>query len=251
MASIIFSTRFAEKIPRAGDIVSFRFGRPDDYRYTAGQWHVVTIPATPEPLTHHFTHSSSPTEPYLEFTTRMRGTEFKNALAALAPGTLVQMEGPYGTFTLDAAMSDGAAAAIRGAQESRRRPLVFITGGIGITPVRSILRWQMDSGVAWPAVLLYTNSGEDAIAFREELDTMAEALPDLKVVYVVSRPSPAWIGRQGHIDAGMLAEELDDIAAPLYYVSGPPSMVQSLRDILVGQGVDRESIKTERFEGYE
>ncbi len=251
MASTIFETRFAKKIPRVGDIVSFRFERPDDYHYTAGQWHVVTIPATPEPLTHHFTHSSSPTEPYLEFTTRMRGTEFKNALDALAPGTLVEMEGPFGMFTLDTAMSVGAGKAPTGAPEGHRRPLVFITGGIGITPVRSILRWQADSGMAWPAVLLYANSGEDTIAFREELDAMTEMLPSLRVVYVVSRPSPAWIGREGHIDAVMLAEELDDIAAPMYYVSGPPSMVQSLRDILISQGVDRNSIKTESFEGYE
>ena len=242
MTSTVFATRLMEKIPRAGDIVSFRFERPEGYQYLAGQWHVVTIPVSPEPLTHHFTHSSSPTEPFLEFTTRMRGTQFKNALDSLPLGVQVEMEGPFGSFTLATASATAT---------GDRRPLVFITGGIGITPVRSILRWQVDTGSALPEVLLYANSSENAIAFRDELDGMAATLPDIRVVHIVSRPSPAWIGRQGHVDAEMLADELGDVASHMYYVSGPPPMVLALRDTLVAHGVDRGSVKTELFEGYQ
>ena len=251
MTSTIFETRLTHKIPRVGDIVSFRFSRPDRYEYAAGQWHVVTIPADPEPLTHHFTHSSSPTEPHLEFTTRLRGTAFKNRLDALPLGTAVEMEGPFGSFTMDAAtplnpVSTGGATVGGGP-----RQLVFITGGIGITPVRSILRWQADTGVAPPTLLIYANSSEQTIAFRDEIDHVAETLPDFRAVYVVSRPSPAWIGRTGHIDAVLLAEELNGFAAATYYVSGPPSMVQAIRETLLSRGVDRGCIKTELFEGYD
>ena len=81
---------------------------------------------------HHFSLSSSPFDPLLEFTTRLRGTEFKNALAALQPGSELELEGPYGTFVLPA---DAGKVA-------------FLAGGIGVTCVRSILRWL---GHTWPA----------------------------------------------------------------------------------------------------
>jgi NAD(P)H-flavin reductase len=70
-------------------------------------------------------------------------------------------------------------------------------------------------------------------------------------VYVVSRPSPTRIGRTGHIDADLLAEELNGLAAATYYVSGPPSMVQAIRETLLSRGVDRNCIKTELFGGYD
>ncbi len=123
-----FPSRLVEKIPRVADIVSFRFERPPGYEYLAGQWFIVTFSGPLGPYTHHFSHSNSPLEPELEFTTRLRGSEFKNALDTLAPGAEVELEGPYGAFTLPGGLERVA----------------FIAGGIGITCVRSILRWLAD-----------------------------------------------------------------------------------------------------------
>ena len=281
-----YVARLVEKEPRVEDIVSFRFERPDGYRYQAGQWLVITLPdsaaaESPPPgsasdwdmaHTHHFSHSSSPLDPLLEFTTRLRGTEFKNALATLQPGSEVEFEGPYGSFVLP---EDAGKVA-------------FLAGGIGVTCVRSILRWL---GQTWPAsdggggdggsggdgtpggrsgtpidspglpgrpparldriVLLLANSTEQGIAFHKELDDLAERLPPLRVVHVLSRAAEEWRGRRGHIDERLLSAELGDPEGWDFYLSGPPSMVRSMGDLLKAWGADPAAMRMERFEGYE
>lgn len=231
-----------EKIPRVADIVTFRFERPPGYEYRAGQWFVITFPGPTEPYEHHFSHSSSPSEPFLEFTTRLRGSEFKNALDALPLGAEVKVEGPYGAFVL---------------REGLER-VVFIAGGIGITCARSILRWLSD-GVQPPApvsktrqiVLLFANRSEDGIPFREELAQMEAVLPGLRVVHVLSHAGAGRPGYRGHIDEEILRRELPDPHRWAYYLSGPPSFDQAMRELLVGLGIGPGSINMERFEGYE
>jgi len=196
-----FKTPLLEKIPRVADVVSFRFERPAGHEYQAGQWFNITFTAPGEarqaadPYVHHFSYSSSPTEPWLEFTTRLRGSEFKNALDGLPLGSEVEWEGPYGGFTLPAEL----------------KRVAFLTGGIGITCVRSILRWVADAtaGVAptsatgalrpgLPSVeeitLLFANRSEDGIPFFAELQQLERSLPALRVVNVISQPDEGWRG---------------------------------------------------------
>jgi ferredoxin-NADP reductase len=196
-----FGTKLLEKLPRVADIVSFRFKRPEAYTFQPGQWFVVTFPSSDpqEPWEHHFSHSDAPSEPWLEFTTRMRGSDFKNALDALPVGSPVQLEGPFGTFVLP--------------PDAER--VAFLAGGIGITCVRSILRWLCDTcGTnAVPAdpprtppqeiVLFFANHSEYLIPFKEELDEIARDLPELRLVHVISQPGglagvPGPSGRKGH-----------------------------------------------------
>jgi glycine betaine catabolism B len=235
-----FSSKLLEKIPRVGDIVSFRFERPQGYEYQAGQWFVITFShSSGEPYTHHFSHSNSPTEPVFEFTTRLRGSEFKNALDALPLGAEVELEGPYGSFTLPAEVERVA----------------FITGGIGITCVRSILRRLADTStpirIPREIVLLFANSSEDGIPFREELEELETVLPGLRVVHVLSRAGEGWGGYRGHIDERILGAEVPDPRSWLYYLSGPPSLGQAMRELLLGWGIENGAITVERFEGYE
>jgi glycine betaine catabolism B len=253
------TTELEEKIPRVGDITTFKFKKPDGYRFAAGQWTSITIPGPEKPLGHHFTLSSSPTEHHLAITTRLRGTEFKNALDALSPGTEVEMEGPYGSFTLT-----DERVAMDPESPLPARALAFITGGIGITAPRSILRYLADSiavarsgparppaFVGAPIRLLYANHSETEIAFADELEEMRLVLRQLTVVHVLSQPSPAWTGITGHIDADLICRELGDLSTWLYFLSGPPSLVASLRDALLSVGVADADIKAERYMGYE
>jgi len=174
--SMTFSTRLVDRIPRVEGVKTFRFERIKQYVFTAGQWFVLTIPEGDGYLTKHFTHSSSPTEGYLDFTTRLTGSQYKNALDALPVGTEVEIEGPFGEFTL------------RG--EAKR--VAFITGGIGVTPIRSILRLMADTGDHREVALLYGNKDYDSIAFRLELESFSAQLPNLKVAHVLSDPQPDW-----------------------------------------------------------
>jgi ferredoxin-NADP reductase len=256
-----FKTHLLEKIPRTGDIVSFSFERPLDHEYQAGQWFVMTFPGLAgapregAQYVHHFSYSSSPTEPRIEFTTRLRGSEFKNALDRLSVGAEVEWEGPFGGFTL----------------APRARRVAFLTGGIGITCVRSILRWLADTtapaGAAATAgvtgrerplapvledvTLLFANRCEDTIPFRDELRELENSLPALRVVNVISQSGEGWAGYSGHIDPGVLTKELPEPQTWAYYLSGPPSLVQTMQQLLVGWGIGTEAMKSERFEGYE
>jgi glycine betaine catabolism B len=250
-----YGSRLVEKMPRVADIASFRFERPEAYRFQAGQWFVITFPGQdPEkPWEHHFSHSDSPTEPWLEFTTRLRGSDFKNALDALPPGAQVQIEGPYGAFTMPPDVERAA----------------FLAGGIGITCARSILRWVCDTctpaatkveGTVGPAdrseialrdiILFFANRSEDAIPFADELTGFTESIPGFRMVHVLSRPGEAWRGYRGHLDRSILEVELADFREWHFFVSGPPSFDLAMQDVLVKWGVDAGRIKMERFEGY-
>ena len=250
-----YSSKLIEKIPRVGDIVSFRFKRPESYRFRAGQWFVVAFPSADpgEPWEHHFSHSDAPSDPWLEFTTRLRGSDFKNALDALPIGASVQLEGPYGAFVLPPDVERAA----------------FLAGGIGVTCVRSILRWvaAMRAGAeaaagttpgaraeAPPApreiVLFFANHSEDAIPFADELEALAGTLPGFRVVHVLSQPGNEWQGYRGHLDQNVLARELTGPADWHYFVSGPPAFDKAMQEVLLAWGIDAGRIEEERFDGY-
>lgn len=201
---------------------------------------MVTFPGPLEPYTHHFSHSNSPSEPELEFTTRMRGSEFKNALEAVPLGAEVELEGPYGAFTLP----------------DDPKQVVFIAGGIGITCARSILRWLSDrqnasEGIPQSIVLIFANRSEDSIPFRAELEQLEDKLTGFRVVHVISQPREGWRGYRGHIDRAVLERELPWPTSWAYYLSGPPSFVRSMQEELTAWGIESGSIKAEGFEGYE
>lgn len=188
----------------------------------------------------------------LEFTTRLRGSEFKNALDRLPLSAEVQWEGPYGSFVFPLDV----------------KKLAFVTGGIGITCVRSMLRWLADisrerregrsgGGLsdARPAieqiVLLFANRSDEAIPFHQELTALEDQLPELRVVHVISHPGESWQGYTGHIDEKILTRELVSPGEWRFYVSGPPSMVKGMDELLRAWGASPDSINVERYDGYE
>ncbi|MCL5736967.1 MAG: hypothetical protein M1274_15590 [Actinobacteria bacterium] len=239
MTATVYKSRLIEKIPRVADIVTFRFERPAGYEYRAGQWfNIDFIGPEGQPLNHHFSHSSSPTEPWLEFTTRLRDSEFKRVLRELPIGTEVDLEAPFGSFVL-----------VPGED-----PVAFLAGGIGITCVRSILRDCGDEPSRAgnrSMTLLFANRSEDAIPFRDELVEIETKVPGLRVVHVLSRAGDGWSGRRGHIDEDLVESELPKASQWRYYVSGPPSFVGAMREMLAGHGIDPNRVTMERFEGYE
>jgi ferredoxin-NADP reductase len=239
MVQPAFQSRLLEKVPQVADIVTFRLERPQDYEYQAGQWFVVSFSDAAGMREHHFTLSSSPHEPVLEFTTRLRGTEFKNALDALPIGTKVGLEGPYGAFTLP--------------EEAAR--VVLIAGGIGITAPRSMLRWVAAQGRAARVgvrsiVLLFANRFEHRIPFRDELRRLEAQVSGLRVIHVLSQPGEGWRGYRGHIDREILVRELVDPEDWACLVSGPPAFGEAVRGELVAWGAQPSSIKVEKYDGY-
>jgi ferredoxin-NADP reductase len=237
MSAAVFRSHLTGQTPRVADVVTFQFEKPAGFEYEAGQWFVITLPEFKEPLFHHFSFSCSPEDQWLEFTTRIRGSEFKTALRGLPIGAEVELEGPYGAFVLPPG----------------REAAVFLAAGIGITCVRSILRSLAARPEATPTreiVLIFANRLEEAIPFAEELGEMETTLPNFRVVHVLSQPGEGWAGHRGHVSEEILRLELPAPERWTYYTSGPPGFVGVMREMLATMGIESERVKMERFEGY-
>jgi ferredoxin-NADP reductase len=160
-------------------------------------------------------------------TTRLAGEEgssFKKKLASLAIGKSIEMSVVEGDFIV----------------EDPSREYVFIAGGIGITPFRSILTQADHDGVKLKATLIYANRNED-IVFKEELESFTAKNPELSIRYVIDPQ---------RIDENVIRECVPDLAKPLFYISGPEPMVKALAEVLKGMGVPEENVKLDDFPGY-
>lgn len=234
-----FDTEFSEVIQRTPEVISFRFPISSTQApYQAGQFFFVTIYVNGQEALHHFSFSSSPTdEQYLEFTKRITNSDYSQALKATKPGDWAHIRGPLGSFTLP------------------RKPqlLGFISIGIGITPLRSMLRYILAQQLPHDVVLLYGNDNYEDIVFREELKHLETAHLALKVEYILSGPGipPDWKGRRGKINTEIVRELMPDYANRLFYISGPPKVVMALEAVVAALNVPGEKIRRDSFTGYD
>lgn len=221
--------------------MAFRFAKPADWTYQAGQFIDITLLDPPETdaegNTRGFSIASAPSEHVIMIATRLRDTAFKRVLQTMPLGTSVRIEGPFGDLRLHHAA----------------RPAVVLTGGIGITPFRSILIETIrNGGLPYPVVVFYANRRPQDAAFLDELRESSDRDANLTFVPTMSASDPAepWEGERGHIDAAMLRRHLDGVTDAIYYLTGPPGMVHGLRTMLIDAGVDEDDIRTEAFTGY-
>ena len=235
-------TRLVKKEAAAEGTMLFQFEKPDGFTYKAGQFADYTLIDPPETdaegNTRGFTLSSAPYEPNLMCTTRMRDTAFKRVLKDMPIGTEVELDAPYGSFTLHNKVA---------------RPAVFLTGGIGITPARSIILQSVHEESGHRIFLFYSNKRPEDAAFLEELVRVADAQENVTIVATMTEPEKsrhAWTGETGYIDQAMLARHIEDLTTPIYYLCGPAGMVTAMRTLLNNAGVDDDDIRTEEFTGY-
>jgi ferredoxin-NADP reductase len=222
-------------IARTSDVKSFRFSRPVDFTYKAGQFIVVTITKGEIKLKKPFSISSSPTEQdFIEFTKKLTGHEYSNALNMLTIGDLVEIDGPHGNFTF----------------EGEYKKLCLLSGGVGITPLRSICKYSTDLKLDVNIILLYGNRTEQNIIFRDDFELMQRQNQRLKVVLTLDEPGARWTGESGIITAEMIKRNVSDYMTRVFYICGPPGMLQSITQLLESLSVAETCIKTEKFIGY-
>lgn len=234
-----FDSEVAEVIQRTPSVKSFRFKiMAKNVRYRPGQFFFLTIKVNGENGLHHFSFSSSPTDKgYIEFTKRITNSDFSQTLNILKPGDWANLQGPSGEFTL-----------------SRKYfKLAFLSGGIGITPLRSMIRYVMQKNLPYDIVLLYGNTSIEEIVFREELEEFASLNTHLRVEHILSGENlPAnWTGKTGHISAELVTQLIPDFKERLFYISGPPKMVIALDQQLSGLNLASEQIRRDSFTGYD
>jgi ferredoxin-NADP reductase len=237
----VFETPLVGREPVAERTMSFHFAKPRGWSYRAGQFVDITLLDPPETdaegNVRGFSISSAPRESVITITTRLRNTAFKRVLQAVPLGTMVRVEGPFGDLRLHHAA----------------RPAVLLAGGIGITPFRSILVETIGAGgLPYPVVVFHANRRPEDAAFADELRSLASIDPKLTFVPTMTAigSGEGWDGEQGHIDAAMLRRHLDGLADPIYYIAGPPGMVQALRSMLIASSVDEDDVRIEEFTGY-
>ena len=213
---------------------SFIFAKPENFNFIAGQFITLFLDVQDARGNYRqFSVASSPTEDYVMITTTMRGSAFKQKLEQLE-GQKIKARGPFGRFTL---------------QENSEH--VMVAGGIGITPFRSMIKSATDMGNSAKIKLIYSNKTPEDIVFMEDLDLMEKMNEYLEIIHTITRPEGHfWKGVTGRVDEHMIGQHIEDVENSIFYVCGPPAMVDAMQIVLKEMGIAEERIKMERFGGY-
>ncbi len=237
-----YQVRLTKRQEIAEATLAFHLEKPVGFQYRAGQFLNLTLLQPPETdakgTTRSFSIASAPYEGDLMFATRVRDTAFKRVLASLPLGASVKIQGPFGNLTLH---PDAA------------RPAVFLTGGIGITPFRSIALDVATNQLPHRIFLFYSNRRPEDAAFLDELLQVESRHPAVKLVATmtqIEKSKQRWQGKTGYINREMMQESVSDLSAPIYYLAGPPLMVNVILKALDELGVAETQIRMEEFEGY-
>ncbi len=203
--------------------------------YLPGQYQYLTFRREGRPAEEHpFTLSSSPTQPGVLSSTIKGSGDFTKTIGDIRPGDTVLADAPYGRFSY----------LLHPDEDS----LVFLAGGIGVTPLISMLRHLRDTQTAKDVLLLYASRTEGDIAFREELAEMeAAGRPNLSVCHFLSKPGGGWQGERGRISEDALRRLVPDISGKGFYLCGPPPFIKSLANALRQLGVPAGRIYYESF----
>lgn len=220
--------------------LAFEFARPPDFNYVAGQFVMLKHKKVVGPgifdNRHDYSLTSAPYETNLKITTRMRSSIFKNALKKLPPGGEMIIEGPYGHFTLH---EDTSIAA------------VFLAGGIGITPVRSMVLQSLHDQTGHDLNVFYSNRRPEDAAFLDELQQRTgDKFKLIATMTDMENSKEPWSGETGFITIDMIKNHLGDITKPIYYMVGPPQFVEAMRETLRAAQIVENKIRWENFTGY-
>jgi hypothetical protein len=154
-------------------------------------------------------------------------------LESLKKGDIVEAKGPYGSFTLD-----------------ESKPAVMLSGGIGITPLRCMIKYATDKKLATKITLFYANRNPEEIAFKKDLDNWQKENKNVNVVYTVTEGDEKWTGLTGYVDEKMIKNNVKMTKDTLFYICGPPTMVDAMVNLLKSMKIDDSRIRIEHFTGY-
>jgi ferredoxin-NADP reductase len=239
----IYKVKLTNKQEIAAGTMAFYFEKPEGFKFQAGQFADFTLinptETDAEGNIRGLSLASAPFEDFLMFATRMRDTAFKRVLKKMELGTELTLDGPHGSFML---------------HNNAGIPAVFLTGGIGVTPVRSILLQAVYDKLPHKIFLFDSNNRPEDAVFLEDLMNAQKDNPNHTLIFTMTKMEKSnrvWHGRTGFITKSMLLEFIRDLTLPIYYVAGPRAMVHTMREILNVAGVDNDNIRTEEFSGYQ
>lgn len=219
------------------DIITLFFnGSPLPF-YTAGQFIELNLPhQNPDQrgIRRYFTLSSSPDEKQLAFTTKLskdHQSTYKQALVQLQNGQQFSISQPMGDFVLP---------------KSLLTPLIFVAGGIGITPFISMTKWMTNNNEQRSIRMIHAISTEDDIIFQDVFDKASQ-----HITIIVSNPSASWGGERGRISPELIIGLEKPTVDSLFFLSGPEPMIEVLSDGLHKAGIQKKQIVNDFFPGYQ
>jgi ferredoxin-NADP reductase len=216
------------------DIRTFRLARPDGFDFKAGQFLPIRVRTDGHDHIRCYSLSSAPeTSGYLEISVKRQGLVSDLLHATLRPGTLLSAKAPAGSFIYPAGDD---------------RPLLLVAGGIGITPVLSMLRHAVNAEPTRRATLLYSVKTEVDLAFRDELTVLAARHPQVKVVLAATRGAAGADVYPGRIDEALIRATVPDLAHAVALMCGPQPMIDGMRATLVSLGMPADQVRSELFE---
>lgn len=231
----------AKKIVAVNTMALF-FQKPKNFYFKAGQFAEFSLynryHADIDQISRAFSIASSPEETELMIVFRLRNTVFKNILKNIKVGEEIKMDGPYGSFVL---------------HEDSSCESIFLAGGIGIAPIRSILINSMLKNTSRKIFLFYSNKHLEDAAFFEELKFLQNKDSGYKFIPTMTsleKSKKLWIGDVGRIQKSLLIKYIPNIKKAIYYLCGSSDMVASLKTVLEKMGIDEDNIRIEEFLGY-
>lgn len=214
-------------------IRTFRLARPAGFTFKAGQFLTVRIQADGRPLTRCYSISSAPETPgYVEISVKRQGPVSGLLHATLRPGVTLSIGPAAGPFVYP---------------EADDRPIVLVAGGIGITPLLSMLRHAIATEPSRRVTLIYSVRSLDDLAFGDELSLIARHHPQARVVVTLTAQQHEGY-RHGRVDAGTLRQLVAEPAGCLFMLCGPLPMIAGMRDLLQEAGVPSSQVRFEAFE---
>jgi ferredoxin-NADP reductase len=229
--------KIIEIIDEAPDTKTFRVGVPEEteINFFPGQFFIVRFEDNPA-VQRAYSIASSPSQKnYMDITIGLVG-EFTHKLWETKIGNFLLFEGPYGKFYFNETMNNN---------------LVLIGGGLGITPLTSIIRYCNDKKLQNKINFIYSVKTPEHIVYHDELKKIKEQNPNFKYTVTITRPSEEqeWDGRTGRIDIGLLKQNIENTENSLFYLCGPLEFVKVKIAMLENLGAKKEQIKTDIWGG--
>ena len=185
---------------------------------------------------HSYSIASAPYQHQLDFTIKIYGIYTQRLTNELSIGDCMDMQGPYGAFTIN---------------EDSMRSVVLLAGGVGIAPFRSMIKDQTSRDNSIPITLLYSNKTQKDFPYRQELDTIGREYANrFRVIYTITDPlsiPQEWIGERGRFVAPTIARYVQPLEDKTFLVCGPPGFVEEMVEQIKTLGVDQKKIKIEKF----
>jgi len=231
--------KFIEKVPRTSSLVSFRFSPKEKVDFLPGQFLQVIFDKNnrgDKNLNKYLSFSCAPGKGYIEVTKKLSDSVFSSRLNSLKKNDEVLIRAPMGKCTLYDLVND---------------KICFLVGGIGITPVISILEDVVSNEIKKNIILLYGNWKENDIAFKDELDAWNKTKENIKVIHVLAEgPLESKNYEVGLINKEIVQKHVPDIKTRSCFVFGPPKMVEAMKEMCAQMGIDQKNLMTESFLGY-